>query len=73
MESPKRPSKLTFVVLNFVAAISPGAWHCKSNDIIDTHTLNLTRDLLYYYAMLTETWINKHEIKDYNSVEDAIS
>ena len=27
MESPKRPS-INFVVLNFVTATSPGAWHC---------------------------------------------
>ena len=27
MESPKRPSKLIFVVLNFVIATSLGAWH----------------------------------------------
>ena len=28
VESPKRPSKLIFVVLNFMTATSPGAWHC---------------------------------------------
>ena len=32
VESPKRPSKLIFVVLNFVAATSPGAWHCCTSD-----------------------------------------
>ena len=37
VESPKRPSKLIFVVLNFVAATSPGAWHCcTSDDVINT-------------------------------------
>ena len=38
VENPKRPSKLIFMVLNFVAATSPGAWHCTSDDVIDTHT-----------------------------------
>ena len=40
MESPKRPSKLIFVVLNFVTATSLGAWpwHCCINDdVINTH------------------------------------
>ena len=32
----ERPSKLIFVVLNFVAAISPGAWHCTSDDVVYT-------------------------------------
>ena len=40
VESPKRPSKLIFVVLNFVTA---GTWHCTSDDVINT------RDLLCYY------------------------
>ena len=46
MESPKRPSKLIFVVLNFVTATSPGAWHhCTRDDVlIDTRA----RDLLCY-------------------------
>ena len=40
VESPKRPSKLIFVVLNFVTATSLGAWHCCiSNDVIYTHSL----------------------------------
>ena len=38
MESPKRPLKLIFVVLNFVTATSPGVWHCTSDDVIDTRT-----------------------------------
>ena len=38
MESPKRPSKLIFVVLNFVTATSPGASRrgtaaCTSDDV----------------------------------------
>ena len=42
VESPKRPSKLIFVVLNFVTATSPGAWHCCTNDdAIDTCTHDL--------------------------------
>ena len=42
MESPKRPSKLIFMVLNFVTATSPGVWHCcTSNDVIDTLARNL--------------------------------
>ena len=45
VESLKRPSKLIFVVLNFVTAISTGAWHCCiSDDVIDT----CARDLLRY-------------------------
>ena len=28
VESPKKPLKSIFVVLNFVTATSPGAWHC---------------------------------------------
>ena len=45
VESPKRPSKLIFVVLNFVTATSPGVWHCFTSDgIIDTRA----RDLLCY-------------------------
>ena len=37
--------KLIFMVLNFTAATSPGAWYCcTSNDIIDTRACNL----LYY-------------------------
>ena len=44
VESPKRPSKLIFVVLNFVTATSPGAWHCCTNDdVINTRA----RDLYY--------------------------
>ena len=56
VESLKRPSKLIFVVLNFVTATSPGAWHCcTSDDIIDSRA----RDLLCYYkAIPTETWTN---------------
>ena len=42
-ESLKRPSKFIFVVLNFVIATSPGAWHCDGV-IIDTRA----RDLLCY-------------------------
>ena len=34
--------KINFVVLNFVTATSPGAWHCCiSDDVIDTHARNL--------------------------------
>ena len=37
VESLKRPSKLIFVVLNFMTATSTGAWHCcTSDDVIDT-------------------------------------
>ena len=44
VESPKRPSKLIFVVLNFVTATSPGAWHCCINDdVIDTRN-NMGRE-----------------------------
>ena len=46
MESPKRPSKLIFVVLNFVTATSPRAWHCISDDVIDTHSQSRSRSLL---------------------------
>ena len=50
MESPKRPSKLIFVVLNFMTVTSPGAWHCCTNDdVIDTSAHNL----LCYYAIYT--------------------
>ena len=48
VESLKRPSKLIlkFVVLHFMTATSPAAWHCcTSDDVIDTRT----RDLLCYY------------------------
>ena len=42
VESPKRPSKLIFAVLNFVIANNPGAWHCcTSDDVIDTRARNL--------------------------------
>ena len=45
VESPKRPSKLIFVVINFMTATSPGAWHCCTNDdVINTSA----RDLLCY-------------------------
>ena len=38
MESPKRPSKLIFMVLNFAIATSPGVEHCcTGDDAIDTH------------------------------------
>ena len=38
----ERPSKLIFVVLNFVTATSPGAWHCcTSDDVIDTRVRDL--------------------------------
>ena len=51
MESPKRPSKLIFVVLNFVTATSLGAWHCcTSDDVIDTRA----RDLLF--LLLSHTY-----------------
>ena len=30
--------KLIFVILKFMAAISQGAWHCMSDDVIDTRT-----------------------------------
>ena len=36
VESPRRASELIFVVLNFVTATSPGAWHCIRDDVIDT-------------------------------------
>ena len=46
MESRKRPSKLIFVVLNFMTATSPGAWHCcTSDDVIDTCAHDLARHL----------------------------
>ena len=48
-ESPKRPSKLFFVVLNFVTATSSGAWHCCTNDdVINTcaHDLLVTEPYL---------------------------
>ena len=47
VESSKMPSKLTFVVLNFVIATSPGAWHCTSDDVIDTRAHDLARYLRY--------------------------
>ena len=41
----KMALKLNFMVLNFVIATSPGAWHsCKSDDVIDTRA----HDLLCY-------------------------
>ena len=55
VESPKRPSKSIFVVLNFVTATSPGVWHCcTSDDVIDTRG----RNLLSYLVIPTETWTN---------------
>ena len=52
MESPKRPSKLIFVVLKFMTATSPGAWHCcTSDDIMYTPSQSS--------SLLTETWTNK--------------
>ena len=36
VENPKRPSKLIFVVLNFVTTTSPGVWHWTSDDVINT-------------------------------------
>ena len=48
VESPKRPSKLIFVVLKCVTATSPGAWHCTSDDAIDTCTLDLR--LVIFFA-----------------------
>ena len=58
MESPKRPSKLIFVVLNFVTANSLGAWHCCINDdVIDTRA----RDLSHTYRDLDK----RHEIEEY--------
>ena len=51
VESPKRLSKL---ILNFMTETIQGAWHCISNDIMNTHVHNL----LYYEAMPTETWTN---------------
>ena len=59
MESLKRPSKLIFVVLNFVTATSPGAWHCYTcDDVIDTRA-RITK--LYTYRDLD----TKHEIEEY--------
>ena len=46
MESPKRPSKLIFVVLNFVTATTPGMWHCATDDVIDTHARSRSRSSL---------------------------
>ena len=34
--------KINFVVINFMTATSPGAWHCCINDdVINTHTHDL--------------------------------
>ena len=49
MESPKRPSKLIFVVLNFMIATSYslGVWYYyTSDDVVDTHACDLLKSLL---------------------------
>ena len=51
-----RPSNLIFVVLNFVTATNPWAWHCcTSDDVIDTHA----RDLL----LLSRTYSTKSTMR----------
>ena len=56
VESSKRPSKLIFVVLNFVIATSPGAWHCcTSDDVMDIRACDL---LCYGTKPYLQTWIN---------------
>ena len=53
VESLKRPSKLIFVVLNFVAATSPGAWHCCTSDnVFVTRAHNLVCLLSHTYRDL---------------------
>ena len=37
MDSPKRPSKLIFVVLNFMTATSLRAWHCCISDDVSNN------------------------------------
>ena len=46
VESLKRPSKLIFVVLNFVTATSPGVWYCTSDDVIDTRARSRSQSSL---------------------------
>ena len=65
MESPKRPSKLIFVVLNFVTATSPGAWHCCiSDDVIDTHARDLSTKP-YLQGLIYRDLDKRHEIEEY--------
>ena len=66
VESSKSPSKLIFMVLNFVTATSLGAWHCCiSDDVIDTRTRNLL-------CLLSHTYRDLDKRKNI-SAEDAIS
>ena len=51
-----------------MTATIQGAWHCTSDDIVDTRA----RNLLYYEAIPTETWTNSMRQKNI-SVEDTIS
>ena len=50
VESPKRSPKLIFMVLNFVAAISSGAWHPANADVIAIHALAIF--FAYYHKDL---------------------
>ena len=54
VESPKRPSKLIFVVLNFVIATSIRAWHCTS--VIDSYMRTIS---LAIFFVLSHAYLDK--------------
>ena len=71
MQSSKRPSKLIFVVLDFMIVTSPGTWHCTSDDVIDRRARSRSQSSL----LLSRDLDKQHEIEEYNiiSVADDIS
>ena len=42
----EKAHKLIIVVLKFVITTSPGAWHCTSDDVIDTHARSRSQSSL---------------------------
>ena len=50
-----KSEKALKINFRFVTAISPGVWHCTSDDVIDTHARSHSRSSL---LLPTETWIN---------------
>ena len=56
--------KINFCGFKFVTATSPGAWHCKSDDVIDTRTRFRSR----FSLLLSHTYRNLdklHAIDEY--------
>ena len=55
----EKASNLIFVLLNFVIATSPGAWHCTSDYVIDARA----RSWSLSFLLLSHTLDKQHEIE----------